>query len=273
LIVAATYILVKVIQPVVADLQRSKEAVEANGRAKGDFLAAMSHELRTPLNAIIGFSQGMLERTDRSPLGDHQQDRVRAIHKSGLSLLGLIDDVLDFAQVESGKVDVRIAVCNAKLILDEVYGTVVEWLRGRPGVVVQLDAPLDLPLMTTDGGKIRRILLNLAGNAVKFTERGSITLSAREEDDWIVFAVRDTGVGVPVDQWPHVFDNRFQIRRSTPRSIKGTGLGLPIARAYAELLGGSISFSSELGKGSTFTVRLPQRTTVNAEQEDKPALV
>jgi signal transduction histidine kinase len=273
LIVAATCILVKVIQPVVVDLQRSKKAAEATNRAKSDFLAAMSHELRTPLNAIIGFSQGMLERTDRHPLTDHQKDRLCAIHKSGLHLLGLIDDVLDFAQVETGKVDVRIAICNARLILDDVHRTVMEWLHEKPNVVVQLDAPLDLPLMTTDGGKVRRILLNLAGNSVKFTERGSITLSARDEEDWIVFAVRDTGAGIPADLWPHVFDKHFQIRRSTSQSIKGTGLGLPIARAYAELLGGSISFTSQLGKGSTFTLRLPRRVTTNIEQEDEAALV
>jgi len=272
LVALITTILVRMVRPIITDLENSREAAEAANRAKSEFLAAMSHELRTPLNAIIGFSQGLLERADRHPLNDHQKDRIEKIHTSGLHLLSLISDILNIARVEAGTMDVSLSVCNPMLILSDVHEIVMGLTRARPELVVRLDSPLDLPLMTTDAEKVKQILVNLADNAVKFTEKGSITLTAREEDDWIIFSVADTGVGIPADQWDHVFEKLFQIRQATPRSIKGAGLGLPIARSYAELLGGSISFTSQLGQGSTFTLRLPQHLAGTAESVQEVAV-
>ena len=266
LVVVMTLLLFKLVQPVITDLERSRDEAEAANRAKSEFLAAMSHELRTPLNSIIGFSEGMIQRADRHPLNDHQKDRLDKIRKSGLHLLALINDVLDMAKVESGRMEVHVSICNPRLILSDIHEIVVGLVRNKADVAIKLDVAHDLPLMTTDSEKLKQILINLASNAVKFTPKGTITLTAREEDDQMIFTVTDTGIGIPPDQLDRVFERLYQVRRATPESIKGTGLGLTLSREFAQLLGGSISVTSEVGKGSAFRVRIPRRITAEKSE-------
>jgi PAS domain S-box-containing protein len=240
-------------------LRQAKEAADLASRAKTEFLSSMSHELRTPLSAIIGFAQGLLERVDRHPLNDHQKDRIEKIHRSGLHLLGLINDVLDIARVESGRVEVNPTTFDAGAVLSDVYDLMAGLAREKPSVAVYMEIAPELPPITTDREKLKQILINLAGNAIKFTNEGSVTLDARFENGHFAFSVADTGIGIPQEELGRVFEKFHQVRQAAEQSIKGSGLGLTICRQFADVLGGSLSVSSEVGKGSTFKLILPER--------------
>jgi signal transduction histidine kinase len=269
-VLVVVLLVVRKVRPIILDLERGREAAEAANRAKSEFLAAMSHELRTPLNAIIGFSQGMLERVSRHPLNEHQQDRLEKIHTSGVHLLTLINDVLDISKIESGRMDVQFSICNPSVMLQEVREMATGLLRGRPDVRIELELPEDLPPVMTDAEKLKQILINLVSNAVKFTSTGAVTLKAEQAGDQIAFSVADTGVGIPAEELNHIFEKLYQIRGATNESIKGTGLGLTLSREFAELLGGSISATSEVGVGSTFTLRLPRQAKSAGERSPGP---
>jgi PAS domain S-box-containing protein len=230
---------------------------EAANRAKSEFLANMSHELRTPLNAVIGFSEGLLERTDVHPLNEHQRDRLGKIKTSGEYLLRLINGVLDIAKVESGKMDVQITTFDVEPVVLAVGDMAEALAKDKPAVRFILDLEEHLPPITSDRDKIRQILVNLLGNAIKFTEQGSVTLRVRGKNGSILFSVEDTGVGISAAHLDHLFEHFYQVKQETHRSLKGTGLGLAISKAFATLLGGTLTVESVEGQGSTFTLTIP----------------
>ncbi len=233
-------------------LQEKNEELARANTAKDTFLASMSHELRTPLNAIIGFTGTMLMRLP-GPLNTEQERQLRTVQSSGRHLLSLINDLLDLAKIESGKVELRVDDVNAVAVLQEVAALqrpAAETKRLSLTVVV----PAEPVAMLTDVRSLRQILLNLASNAVKFTDQGNITLELRESVEAIEFRVTDTGCGIAPKDWGKLFQAFSQV--GEPR--EGTGLGLLLSRRLAELLGGTVTMQSREGEGSTFCLTLPR---------------
>jgi signal transduction histidine kinase len=233
------------------------EAERAN-RAKNDFLAVMSHELRTPLNAIIGYSALMRDGIpDPATKGQrHQLDRIGA---SAKHLLALIDEVLTLSRLELGEERITPTPISVSSLLEEVSG-MMELEARRKGLELALRLPPSDVSMVTDAGKLRQALLNLVGNALKFTDRGGVTVRAiaEGESDEIVFTVRDTGLGIAPEHLPRVFDAFWQVDQAATRRAGGTGLGLHVTRRLVRLLGGDVLAESTLGEGSIFTIRLPR---------------
>ncbi len=234
------------------------QAIEAN-RAKSTFLANMSHELRTPLNAIIGYSElieeELSERDDDEFIPDLKKIQTAATH-----LLSLINDILDLSKIEAGKMDLFLETIDVSSLMDGVVTTVMPLVE-KNNNELEVRSGDGLGRMHTDLTKVRQTLLNLLSNASKFTEKGRITLSVRRESvngvDWLEFTVSDTGIGMSEEQVVRLFKDFTQADSSTTRKYGGTGLGLAISRRFCQMMGGDISVTSEVGKGSTFTVRLP----------------
>ncbi len=239
--------------------QLNMQLYEMN-RLKSDFLANMSHELRTPLNSIIGFSE-ILGGIDT--LTDKQKRYAQNIQKSGRLLLDLINDILDLAKIEAGKMDVRLS----EFRIGAVATAQCEMVRGlseEKNIDLICQVEPDLPVMYQDQSKIQQVLINMLSNAIKFTpEGGRITVSvSRSPDDHLVLSVADTGVGIPEEDREIIFEKFRQSSqtvgdRNLTREYSGTGLGLSIVKELCKLLGGEITFVSELGRGSTFTVTVP----------------
>ena len=243
-----------------AERQARHEAQEAS-HAKSNFLAVMSHELRTPLTAILGYG-ALLEDEIVGPLNEQQQEQVRRMRESGRHLLGLIDQILSLSRIEAGRerVDAR-GVDAAKLLRD--VATMVRPLASREGLGLELELPDAPVVMHSDGGKIRQILLNLASNAIKSTERGGVHLRLRDGGETIEFRVTDTGPGIPLEDRERIFHPFEQLEQGMTRAKGGTGLGLSVSLELARLLGGDIALESELGRGSTFILCLPRELQVD----------
>jgi len=240
-----------------ADLARN-DAERANA-AKTRFLANMTHELRTPLNAVLGFTEALLGEYF-GPVNDKQREYLRYIRSSGTHLLALINDVLDLAKVEAGKVEMSGRVFEVATLVTEVAGTCEALMeRNRNRFVV--DAPPPLGSMRSDPMRLRQVLLNVLGNAAKFTQEGTVTLAVRRETDngvdWLHFSVRDTGIGIAPEQIAKLFQSFTQADPSISERFGGTGLGLALSQHLARLMGGSITVSSRPGEGSEFVVHLP----------------
>jgi PAS domain S-box-containing protein len=242
-------------------LREAKEAAEAAALAKSQFLASMSHELRTPLNAIIGYAELIIEEMDDGvPLAQSRTD-LQAVRDAGRHLLRLINDVLDLSRFEAGHAQALVEAFDPAELTRSVASTVGALVRHRFNRL-QLDLPQQVGVMHSDPGKIRQCLLNLLGNAAKFTEHGDIILSLRPatlngSTPALAWSVRDTGIGMTAQQCARVFDAFTQADASISRNYGGTGLGLTLSAALAALLGGTISVQSAPGEGSTFTLLLP----------------
>ncbi len=241
------------------ELAEARDAALAANQAKSDFLANMSHELRTPLNAIIGYSEMLAEDvpSDESPelLAD-----LGKITRAGRHLLALINDVLDIAKLEAGKMKLFVEEIRVADILIDIVG-VAKPLFSERGNRLTLDTADDLGSFRIDATKVRQVLLNLIGNANKFTEAGEVTLVVRRlgEDgaEWIRFDISDTGIGMSAEKLAVVFEPFQQGDDKPTRKYGGTGLGLAISRRLCQMMGGRIEVVSEEGRGSTFTVHLP----------------
>jgi signal transduction histidine kinase/CheY-like chemotaxis protein len=242
-----------------AELSDTLKQLEDVSRHKSEFLANMSHELRTPLNAIIGYSEMLQEEAEAAQQAGLASD-LQKIGASGMHLLELVNEVLDFAKIESGKMELHLETFNVPQMLIDV-AAVLQPLAERNESSLAVHCDDNVVLIHADLTKVRQTLINLLGNACKFTRRGSITLSAARSDqdggDWISFSVADTGIGINSQQMSRLFQPFTQADSSTTRKYGGTGLGLVLSRQMCRMMGGDIAVESEEGKGSTFICTLP----------------
>jgi signal transduction histidine kinase len=241
-----------------ARLQWQSHELEKANRLKSEFLASMSHELRTPINALLGFTALMLDRLygDLTPQQEDGLDRIRGAARH---LLDLINDILDLAKIEAGKMPVHLERVELAPLVREVVQQVEPMLRLKE-VAFALALPDDGPSMYTDGTKVKQILLNLLSNAAKFTHEGEVALTVRAEGDRMAFEVRDSGIGIREQDLASIWEDFRQVDQSRTREYGGTGLGLSITRKLVERLGGEIAVCSRYGEGSTFTVWLPRES-------------
>jgi hypothetical protein len=246
--------------------------LEAADRHKSEFLANMSHELRTPLNAIIGYSEMLQE--DAADLGAGQfTDDLKRINAAGKHLLELINAVLDLSKIEAGKMELYLESFDVAALVRDI-AAVIQPLAGKNANRLELRCPEDIGTMRADLTKVRQALFNLLSNACKFTDRGTISLAvtreAIDDQDWMVFSVSDTGIGMTSEQLARLFEAFSQADAATTRKYGGTGLGLALSRRLCRMMGGDVTVESEAGRGSTFTVRLPAHVAEAAEEPAAP---
>jgi len=240
---------------------KSRQLAEAS-QHKSQFLANMSHELRTPLNAIIGVSEMLREDAEAAKQDLEPLDRVLGAARH---LLALINDILDLSKIEAGRMELHLETFPLVPVIQNVAKT-IEPMAKKNGNRLVIDCPTDLGTIHADQTRLRQSLLNLASNGNKFTEKGTVTITARREQEngrgWITFAVADTGIGMTADQMGKLFQEFSQASSATASKYGGTGLGLAISKRFCQMMGGDITVESEPGRGSTFTIRLPR--TVDA---------
>jgi len=242
-------------------VQASERAALKAADAMSGFLATMSHEIRTPLNAVLGMAQAM----ERGDLPEVQRERLKVIETSGEALLALLNDLLDLSKIEAGKVELEEGVVDPQALADAAAHFAALLQNKDVSFSFQL-APSAQGLWSGDPNRVRQVLINLIGNAVKFTERGSVTVSVSHDDERLVFRVQDTGIGIKPERLAQIFDRFVQADGSMTRRYGGSGLGLAISNDLVKLMGGDIEVESEEGAGTTFTVKLP------AKRVEPPAL-
>ncbi len=241
-----------------AKLEKALLQAEEANKSKAGFLATMSHELRTPLNAIIGFSE-MIQAELLGPLGNNRyNDYVRCIHESGRHLLELINDILDMSKIESGKYELFHEPVNAVKTARLAFH-MIEAQAEEKNIRLQFDTTDDLPVIEADRRAFMQIIINILSNAVKFTrEKGTVSMRLfLEKEDTIVVAIKDTGIGIPEDKIEAVTRPFEQVSNAMTRQHQGTGLGLAITKRLIEFHGGALHIASQLGEGTTVTVRMP----------------
>ncbi|OGT84000.1 MAG: hypothetical protein A3H91_08675, partial [Gammaproteobacteria bacterium RIFCSPLOWO2_02_FULL_61_13] len=243
----------------IQEIQEKSAQLEIANRHKSEFLANMSHELRTPLNAIIGFSEVLADKMF-GEVNEKQLQYLKTIHSSGQHLLSLINDILDLAKIEAGRMELDLATFSVTAALDNAL-TLIKERAGRHGVALEMQCDEALRDWTADERKFKQVMLNLLSNAVKFTPQGGkITVAAKRAGGGIEVSVADTGVGIAPEDQQAVFEEFKQVGGDRLRKAEGTGLGLSLTKKFVELHGGEMSLASEPGKGSTFSFTLPERT-------------
>lgn len=239
------------------ELEDKAEVLQRTAELRSRVVANVSHEFRTPLHTILGLSRLLMEGSD-GPLTSEQRKQLQFIRSSAEELTTLVDDLLDLASAEAGKMVMRPEKFKATDFVSALRGTLRPLVRQPEQVELRfIEPPEDLEL-ETDQGKLSQVMRNLVSNALKFTERGEVAVSLATRLDDVVFKVRDTGIGIAPEHFARIFEEFGQIDNPLQGKVKGSGLGLPLARRLAELLGGVLTVESEVGKGSTFTLRIPR---------------
>jgi len=252
-------------------LREAKGMADEANRAKSIFLAKMSHELRTPLNAVIGFSEILLDDVKLDGKGSRKRVDLERINSAGKHLLSLVTDVLDLSKIESNHIELKIEKFDLNDMVQEVVATVEPMVTANKNKLV-VKCPPDLGVVSTDQTKLRQAALNLLSNAAKFTQDGTVTFVVqrrkRQAGDWIEIQVQDTGIGIAEADIGRLFQNFGQANRSTSSKYGGTGLGLALSQKLCALMGGGISVMSEVGQGSSFTIRVLAWMTGEQDTED-----
>ncbi len=242
-----------------AELNDKADFLQRASELKSHFLSNMSHEFRTPLNSILALSQILMDRMD-GELTSEQEKQVTFIRRSAQDLTDLVNDLLDLAKVEAGRVTIRPTAFSVESLFSALRGMLRPLLAQNSSVTLVFDDPVDMPELFTDEAKVSQVLRNFISNALKFTERGEVRVSVRNgHDDTVVFSVADTGIGIAPDDQPRIFKEWEQVEGKMQKTAKGTGLGLPLSKKLAQLLGGDVYLKSQLGMGSTFFVAVPIR--------------
>lgn len=253
-----------------AELDERADYLRRASELKSSFLSNMSHEFRTPLNSMLALTRMLLDRMD-GELSSEQEQQIRFIQRSAKELSEMVDDLLDLAKVEAGKLEVK----PKSFEIDELFGALRGMLKpllaeSSLNLVFEIDE--GLPTLFTDEQKVSQVLRNFISNAIKFTVRGEVRVTARENGSNIEFAVADTGVGISASDLHIIFEEFSQVESSMQRRVKGTGLGLPLSRKLADLLGGNVSVQSEVGIGSTFFLQVPSTYSGTSPADDLPPL-
>ncbi|NOY05347.1 MAG: response regulator [Chlorobi bacterium] len=252
---------------------QSRQVEEAN-KLKSEFLSNMSHELRTPLNSVLALT-GVLSKSIATNLPEEQREYFNIIERNAQQLLQLINDILDLSKIEAGKMDIVPTPFSIARVIESIVDS-VKVIANEKDLAVKMEIPDDVPVIETDEVRVHQIIQNLVTNAVKFTEKGGVTVAVRCDNRNLYVDVIDTGIGIPEEYFPHIFDEFRQVDASTARKYEGTGLGLAIAYKSAKLLFGDLSATSTVGEGSTFTLTLPLHWPGNLDEStvrlvDSPA--
>lgn len=238
-----------------AELDTQAEQLREATELKSRFLAYMSHEFRTPINSIRSIARLLHDRVD-GPLTSEQERQVEFIQQTAAEFADMVDDLLDMAKVEAGRIEISPAWFEMVDLFSALRG-MFKPVLSNPGVSLVFEEPANVPKLYTDDRKLSQILRNYIANALKFTPRGEVRVSARCEGDMVTFSVADTGIGIAAEHHAHIFQDFAQVPSAMQKTTRGTGLGLSLSKRLAELLGGHVDLSSEVGKGSVFSVTVP----------------